>query len=239
MTKHICCFSGGKDSTAMLIYILENNLPLDEIIYCDVGDWIWDSAKEHIQQVQEKLGVTIHIIDITKELDTGFQRWGFPSMFNRWCTGFKRDKMKAYLKEKYGEKERIVQYIGYCADEEQRTSKKLYSSYEVNYPLVDANITTNDALQICKSYGFDFGGVYEHHSHYNCWLCPLQRINELEWLFNNEKEKWDKLRDMQYQSEGTYLKDKSVFELEHKFWLKHQDRLKEQRRKAKARYNKR
>ena len=44
---------------------------------------------------------------------------------------------------------------------------------------------------------------------------------------------------MQYQSEGTYLKDKSVFELEHKFWLKHQDRLKEQRRKAKARYNKR
>ena len=49
MTKHICCFSGGKDSTAMLIHILENNLPLDEIIYCDVGDWIWESAKTHIQ----------------------------------------------------------------------------------------------------------------------------------------------------------------------------------------------
>ena len=78
MTKHICCFSGGKDSTAMLIHILENDLSLDEIIYCDVGDWIWESAKTHIQQVQDKLGVTIHIIDITRELDTGFQRWGFP-----------------------------------------------------------------------------------------------------------------------------------------------------------------
>lgn len=74
MTKYICCFSGGKDSTAMLIHILENGLPLDEIIYCDCGDWIWESAKEHIQQVQEKLGVTINVIDITEELDTGFQR---------------------------------------------------------------------------------------------------------------------------------------------------------------------
>lgn len=106
MTKYICCFSGGKDSTAMLIHILENNLPLDEIIYCDVGDWIWESAKTHIKQVEEKLDVQIHIIDITKELDTGFQRWGFPSFLNRWCTGFKRDKMRDYLKAKYGERER-------------------------------------------------------------------------------------------------------------------------------------
>lgn len=28
--KYICCFSGGKDSTAMLIHILKNKLPLNE-----------------------------------------------------------------------------------------------------------------------------------------------------------------------------------------------------------------
>lgn len=239
MTKHICCFSGGKDSTAMLIHILENNLPLDEIIYCDVGDWIWESAKTHIKQVEEKLGVHIHIIDITKELDTGFQRWGFPSFLNRWCTGFKRDKMKEYLKQKYGERERIVQYIGYCSDEEKRTSKKLYSSYDVSYPLVDVEITTAKALQICKDYGFDFGGVYEHHSHFNCWLCPLQRIDELRWIFDNNKEYWDKLRDMQYQCDGYYQNGKTIFDFEKNFWKKHQKELEAKRMKARKRYNKR
>ena len=33
------------------------------------------------------------------------------------------------------ERESIVQYIGYCSDEERRTDKKLYSAYDVEYPL--------------------------------------------------------------------------------------------------------
>ena len=237
-TKYICCFSGGKDSTAMLIHILKNNLPLDEIIYCDVGDWIWESAKTHIQQVQDKLGVEIHIIDITEELDTGFQRWGFPSFLNRWCTGFKRDKMREYLKNKYGENNHIIQYIGYCSDEEQRTSKKLYSSYDVKYPLVDAEITTIQALKICKEYGFDFGGVYEHHSHFNCWLCPLQRVDELQWIFDNDKIKWEMLREMQFQTDGTYYPEKTIFDFEKRFWEKNCEELREQRMNARRKYNK-
>ena len=99
--KYICCFSGGKDSTAMLIYILENNLPLDEVLYVDVGDWMWESAKSHLQQVQEKLNIEITILDASDELDKGFQRWGFPGFLNRWCTGVKRELMKKYLADKY------------------------------------------------------------------------------------------------------------------------------------------
>ena len=33
--KHIVSFSGGKDSTAMLLRMLEENMQVDEIIYCD------------------------------------------------------------------------------------------------------------------------------------------------------------------------------------------------------------
>lgn len=35
--KHIVKFSGGKDSTAMLLMMLERGLPVDEIIFCDTG----------------------------------------------------------------------------------------------------------------------------------------------------------------------------------------------------------
>ena len=34
--KHIVNFSGGKDSTAMLIRMLEENMQVDEIIFCKV-----------------------------------------------------------------------------------------------------------------------------------------------------------------------------------------------------------
>lgn len=35
--KHIVQFSGGKDSTCMLLMMLEHNMPVDEIIFCDTG----------------------------------------------------------------------------------------------------------------------------------------------------------------------------------------------------------
>lgn len=106
--KFILCFSGGKDSTAMLIHLLEQGKPIDEILYVDVGDWIWDSAKDHIQQVKDKLNVDITVLDVSNELQKGFERWGFPSFFNRWCTGVKRDAMRDYIKENYREREHLA-----------------------------------------------------------------------------------------------------------------------------------
>jgi hypothetical protein len=223
----------------MLIHLLEHDKPIDDILYVNVGDWIWKSAQSHIQQVEDTLGVKITQIDITDELDKGFQRWGFPSFLNRWCTGVKRDAMRDYLKSKYGERESIWQYIGYCADETTRTDKKLYSSYDVIYPLVEANITTNQALEICKSYGFDFGGVYEHHSHFNCWLCPLQRKAELYEVFKRYPNYWEVLRDMQYQTDGYYYPNETIFDLEKQFWDKSRIELKDKRMKARLKYNKR
>ena len=101
----ILCFSGGKDSTAMLIHLLETGQQIDEILYCDCGDWMWKSAKTHIKQVEDKLQVKITVLDISDKLEQGFKKWGFPSFFNRWCTGEKREAMKHYLLEKYGERE--------------------------------------------------------------------------------------------------------------------------------------
>lgn len=35
--KYIVSFSGGKDSTAMLLRMLEENMPVDEILFYDTG----------------------------------------------------------------------------------------------------------------------------------------------------------------------------------------------------------
>jgi 3'-phosphoadenosine 5'-phosphosulfate sulfotransferase (PAPS reductase)/FAD synthetase len=48
MFKHIVSFSGGKDSTAMLLKMIENKMKIDEIIFCDTTVE-FDEMYEHIK----------------------------------------------------------------------------------------------------------------------------------------------------------------------------------------------
>lgn len=50
--KHIVSFSGGKDSTAMLLKMLEKNMTIDEIIFCDTGKDFPDML-DHIEKVKK------------------------------------------------------------------------------------------------------------------------------------------------------------------------------------------
>ena len=98
--------------------------------------------------------------------------------------------------------------------------------------MVDAGVTTEQALQICYDNGFDFGGVYEHHSHYNCWLCPLQRVGELKSIFDDYPDYWERLRQMQHQCDGYYQNGKTIFDYEKRFWEDNCKELREQRMNA-------
>ncbi len=53
--EHIVQFSGGKDSTAMLLMMLEKDMPIDEIIFCDTGKE-FPQMYEHIEKVQKYIG---------------------------------------------------------------------------------------------------------------------------------------------------------------------------------------
>jgi len=230
--KKILCFSGGKDSTALLIYIYMNNLQLDEVIYIDMGSWIWDYAKDHIKQVELKFNLKITVINAQTELETGFKKWGFPHFRNRWCTGIKRELIRKYLQNKY-KNEEVIQYIGLCADETKRIKKNKL----IEYPLLDAGITTEKAKELCKKYGFNFGNNYQHHSHFNCWLCPLQKVNELKWIYDNKPELWDILINMQKNCIGYYSNKKTIFDYSNNFWNKDHERLKKEMLKARGKTN--
>lgn len=62
--KHVVQFSGGKDSTCMLLMMLEKGMPIDEIIFCDTG-MEFPQMYEHIKQVRKyisKYGKDITVI---------------------------------------------------------------------------------------------------------------------------------------------------------------------------------
>lgn len=60
MGKYIASVSFGKDSLAMLLYILENKLPLDEVVFYDTGmefQAIYD-VRDKVLPILQDAGVT-------------------------------------------------------------------------------------------------------------------------------------------------------------------------------------
>lgn len=49
---HVVSFSGGKDSTAMLLRMLEEGMPVDIILFCDTGLEFPDMYR-HIEKVEK------------------------------------------------------------------------------------------------------------------------------------------------------------------------------------------
>ncbi|GAH74603.1 unnamed protein product [marine sediment metagenome] len=54
--KHYVSFSGGKDSTAMLLRMLELGIPIHEIRYFDSGSWEYPQMREHVDKVEKYIG---------------------------------------------------------------------------------------------------------------------------------------------------------------------------------------
>ena len=224
--KHIVSLSGGKDSTAMLLMMLEKNMPIDEIIFCDTG-MEFPAMYTHLDKVEQYTGRKITRLKSErsfeyymferkkthgKNIDRSGLQWPMPIL--RWCTGrLKTKPYKKYIKEKYKGEETIT-YIGIAYDELERRKKA--KSFHV-HPLFDWQITEKQALQYCYDRGFNWNGLYEMFNRVSCWCCPLQSLKELYQLYTHFPEFWQKLKDMDRQANNNFRSDYTVEQLEKRF----------------------
>ena len=218
---HAVSLSGGKDSTAMLLLMIEQGMPIDAVLTADTGmefpemyehltkldDYLYRKRGLHITTLRHPMGFEWLMFEepktkpysIEKRLQRGLPTSGngWPGAKVRWCTGqLKTHLVNREVRRIKGE-HRALSYVGIAADEAHRCKKE-------QYPLVEWGITEAEALQICYDYGFDFGGLYEIYHRASCWLCPLQRIGELKKLRKHHPELWARLLDMDSRARAMF-----------------------------------
>lgn len=234
---HVVSLSGGKDSTAMLLMMLEKNMPVDIILYCDTVLEFPDMYRhlEQIEQYTEKkitrlkapYSFEYYFLDAKvkrKNVQQFIEKYGtlhngnsWPGPRQRWCTSrlkdAPREKFLSSLRKNYT----VIEYVGIAADEEYRLKRKVNNKVNVRHPLVEWGVTEADCLQYCFNHGFNWNGLYKHFKRVSCWCCPLQPLSELRKLYYNYPELWKQLRKWDDKTWRKFRADYSVKELEVRF----------------------
>lgn len=229
--KRIVSFSGGKDSTAMLLRMIEKNMEIDEIVFCDTGVE-FPEMYQHIEKVEEYINRAITVLKSEytfeylmfeykkkKGKNKGKRGYGWPDFRVRWCTDFLKRRIWLKHTRQY---EEAIEYHGIALDEKERAEKN-DDGRAIEYPLIDWNMTEDDALKYCYERGFNWGGLYEKVERVSCYLCPLQRLTELRVIYKEHPELWQKMKELDHrnikQFKRKFRKDYSIQELEEKFTL--------------------
>ncbi|MBQ8697997.1 MAG: phosphoadenosine phosphosulfate reductase family protein [Schwartzia sp.] len=234
---HVVSFSGGKDSTAMLLRMLEEGMQVDIILFCDTGIE-FPQLYEHIHKVERTIGREVTIVKSDEDFEylllkkkvnrkkqtpfaerhgmerTGYS-WAGPKL--RWCT----ERLKNQPRERYLRKLRaqydVLEYVGIAADETHRLVRKCNCRPGIRLPLVGWGMTEADCLAYCKSLGYDWGGLYEKFGRVSCWCCPLQPLKELRVLYREFPELWMRMKKWDAMTWRSFRADYSVSQLERRF----------------------
>lgn len=175
--RHILSLSGGKDSTALAVY-LRDRIPELEFVFCDTHKELPETYR-YLDRVEAYLGRPIVRLTDDKR---GFEhhlmvRGGYlPSPRMRWCT--EELKIKPY--EKYIGSDLIVSYIGIRADEDRQGYISRKPNIKPIYPFKEDGIVKADVYRLLESSGLGLPTYYAWRSRSGCFFCFFQQ--HIEWV---------------------------------------------------------
>ena len=209
--KHIASCSFGKDSVATVLLALQNNEPLDEIVYCEVmfdrdisGEipehraFIYEKAIPYFKQrgvetviLRAEWTYINHFYSVVKSgahngMLRGFPICGICSI----CRDCKLPPIRQYIKAL---PPNTVQYIGIAKDEQERLLR--LDGQRVSL-LNKYGMTESMAANICKENGL-LSPIYEFTNRGGCWFCPNAKEKELRHLYDHHKDLWARLLELQ------------------------------------------
>ena len=175
--RHICGISGGKDSSALAVY-LRDKVPGMEYFFCDTGAELPETY-EYLTRLEVILGKPIVRLNAHRGFDHWFEvfRGALPSPQMRWCTkNMKIKPIEAWIGDAPA-----LSYVAIRADESNR---KGYISTKPNirtrFPFIEDGIERDGVTRILEEAGIGLPTYYEWRTRSGCYFCFYQR--KAEWV---------------------------------------------------------
>jgi 3'-phosphoadenosine 5'-phosphosulfate sulfotransferase (PAPS reductase)/FAD synthetase len=175
--RHILSLSGGKDSTALAIY-MRDRAPNMEYIFHDTGKELPDTV-DYIERLESYLGQRVIRTTTRQGFDDILRTKGgvLPSGRRRWCTELL--KLKPF--ESYIGEEPCINYVGIRADEDRVG----YISHKPNiravFPFRDDGIDYAGVVRILTDSGLGMPPYTQWgRTRSGCFFCFYQQ--KIEWV---------------------------------------------------------
>lgn len=148
--RNVLGISGGKDSTALAIYLKKKYPEMDiEYYFSDTGKEL-DETYDLIKNLEVYLGKKIEFLKATERQDTNpfdhfIELYGnyLPSSNARWCT----QKMKLEPFEKFVQNDLVISYVGIRGDESREGYVSTKSNIQTIFPF-RKNIWSVDVIDL-------------------------------------------------------------------------------------------
>ena len=187
----------------MLGYILKNpdKYPLNGVVHFDLEidfPFVSDVVQE-MHSMCLHLGIPFVSIKPTVSWYDLYERFGFPTRKARWCNSkYKLDAKKQLTEFLKKQGLSCISYIGYCADETKRFSKR--RGLTEIYPLVDAGITEDKVLDWARGQHC-FHGWYITQKRQGCMFCPLAKYSQYAYMLKYYPTMYDQMIYMMRKTE--------------------------------------
>ncbi len=175
--RHICGISGGKDSSALAVY-MRPRVPEMEYFFCDTGAELPETY-EYLTRLEVILGKPIARLNASRGFEHWFEvfRGTLPSPQMRWCT--KNMKIKP-IEEWIGDAP-ARSYVAIRADERNRKGYiSTKGNIETCFPFIEDEIDRTGVLRILEDAGIGLPEYYEWRTRSGCYFCFYQR--KAEWI---------------------------------------------------------
>ena len=174
--RHILSMSGGKDSTALAVYMRDRE-PNMEYVFCDTKKELQETY-DYLDKVEAYLGKRIHRLNDERGFDHWLEVYGhyLPSPQMRWCT--RQLKIRPF--ERFVGDDRVISYIGIRGDEQRDGYISSKPNITPRYPFKEDGIAERDVYRILDESGLGVPDYYKWRTRSGCYFCFFQR--KAEWL---------------------------------------------------------
>lgn len=188
--RHILSISGGKDSSALAVY-MRDRVPEMEYAFCDTGEELKETY-EYIDRLAAYLGKPIVRLNPERQFKHYLDVYGgfLPNARSRWCTHML--KLKPF--EKYVGDDPVISYVGIRADEDREGYVSTKPNIKAVFPFKEDGITQADVYRILEEAGLGLPDYYKWRTRSGCYFCFFQRRSEWVGLLETHPELFEQAK---------------------------------------------